>query len=311
MLDGRPGSVLEIGVGTGLILGRVAPRVDRYWGIDVSARVLEQLGRRVTGLGLDADVRLFECPADGLADLPEGTFDAVVINSVAQYFPSGDYLARVVAAAYDRVAPGGSLVLGDLRSLPLQRAFRLDVERLRLGHNATPAELRAALERGVENDRELTVAPLFIQEIADSLPDVRDLRITPRRGLDEHEMNAFRFDAVLRRGDGPPAAASTARALQLTWHRGAEAEFAAMMRDPDVPALELLDVPNRRTAVAAAAVVLLDGEQLVSAGDGEHPDELVARLSAPGWNVFAEWSAPGPLGEFSVVAQRRGAEVEP
>lgn len=310
VLDGRPGSVLEIGVGTGLILGRVAPRVDRYWGIDVSARVLEQLGRRVTGLGLDADVRLFECPADGLADLPEGTFDAVVINSVAQYFPSGDYLARVVAAAYDRVAPGGSLVLGDLRSLPLQRAFRLDVERLRLGHNATPAELRAALERGVENDRELTVAPLFIQEIADSLPDVRDLRITPRRGLDEHEMNAFRFDAVLRRGDGPPAAASTARALQLTWHRGAEAEFAAMMRDPDVPALELLDVPNRRTAVAAAAVVLLDGEQLVSAGDGEHPDELVARLSAPGWNVFAEWSAPGPLGEFSVVAQRRGAEVD-
>ena len=36
--------MLEIGVGTGLLLFRVAPHVERYLGVDFSAAALERLG---------------------------------------------------------------------------------------------------------------------------------------------------------------------------------------------------------------------------------------------------------------------------
>ena len=46
-----------------------------------------------------------------------GPFDMVVINSVAQYFPGADYLVRVIAAAVNATAPGGTVFVGDVRDL--------------------------------------------------------------------------------------------------------------------------------------------------------------------------------------------------
>src|SRR5262249_45621697 len=42
-----PRRVLEIGCGTGLLLWRLAPECDEYWGTDFSAQVLARLGAAV------------------------------------------------------------------------------------------------------------------------------------------------------------------------------------------------------------------------------------------------------------------------
>ena len=45
----------------------------------------------------------------------QGHFDAVVLNSVVQYFPSAGYLLDVLAVAMRLLAPGGAVFIGDVR----------------------------------------------------------------------------------------------------------------------------------------------------------------------------------------------------
>ena len=58
----------------------------------------------------------------------ERSFDTVVLNSVAQYFPDLDYLLRVLEGAAAALRPGGRIFVGDVRSLPLAGAFHASVE---------------------------------------------------------------------------------------------------------------------------------------------------------------------------------------
>ncbi|MFI0243156.1 amino acid adenylation domain-containing protein, partial [Streptomyces sp. NPDC016845] len=128
----RPRRILEIGVGTGLLLARLAPECEEYWGTDFSRTVIDELRRHV-----DADpvlatrVRLRTQPAHDFADLPQGHFDTIVLNSVAQYFPNAGYLEQVVHHALRALAPGGALFLGDLRNPRLLRTFASGVQAAR------------------------------------------------------------------------------------------------------------------------------------------------------------------------------------
>ncbi|MFI0743110.1 amino acid adenylation domain-containing protein, partial [Streptomyces sp. NPDC021100] len=105
-----PRRVLEIGVGSGLLLARLAPECEQYWATDFSANVIGRLERQVADAGLADRVRLRCQPADEITGLPDGYFDTVVLNSVVQYFPTGDYLARVLDGALRLLAPGGRIV---------------------------------------------------------------------------------------------------------------------------------------------------------------------------------------------------------
>ncbi|MER6799818.1 amino acid adenylation domain-containing protein, partial [Amycolatopsis mediterranei] len=123
----HPKRVLEIGVGSGLILSRIAPDAETYWGVDLSESAVENVRREVAAMPeLAGKVQLAARPAHDLGELPD--FDTVIINSVAQYFPSADYLAEVVKTAAARLVPGGTIFLGDLRNLRSLRAFRTAVE---------------------------------------------------------------------------------------------------------------------------------------------------------------------------------------
>src|SRR5262249_51909658 len=81
----QPRRVLEIGCGTGLILSRVAPHCEVYYGADFSGEALSQLSRRLGQFGLEGKVKLFKQAADNLSGIPRNYFDLVVINEVVQY----------------------------------------------------------------------------------------------------------------------------------------------------------------------------------------------------------------------------------
>ena len=56
-------------------------------------------------------VRLLVQSADVADGLPAGQFDAVVLNSVVQYFPSAGYLVEVLQLAMRMLAPGGAVFI--------------------------------------------------------------------------------------------------------------------------------------------------------------------------------------------------------
>ena len=123
----RPPRVLEIGCGAGLLLFPLAPAASKYVGTDFSRVALDYVRSQLAPQSL-TNVELFERGADDFTGLPSEAFDAIILNSVIQYFPSLDYLIAVVEQAVRVAAPGGQIFLGDVRSLPMLEAFYASIE---------------------------------------------------------------------------------------------------------------------------------------------------------------------------------------
>nr|WP_218577583.1 non-ribosomal peptide synthetase [Phytohabitans rumicis] len=189
-----PRRVLEIGVGSGLLLSRLAPDCDAYWGTDLAPSVIEQLRADVAAVPeLAGRVELRCQPADDLDGLPRGFFDTVVVNSVIQYFPGADYLTRVLTGALDLVGPDGAVFVGDVRNLRLAGHFHAAVAAARAGGDTRRV---AALEK------ELLVDPDYFATLAPAAVRVR-------RGRAHNELTRYRYDAVLRRSAPAVDAAPT------------------------------------------------------------------------------------------------------
>ena len=219
-----PRRVLEIGVGSGLILSRLAPGCEAYWGTDLSEEAVRALRAQVDAVPeLAGRVELRAQPAHDTAGLPEGYFDTVVINSVAQYFPSADYLADVLRAAAELLAPGGRLFVGDVRNARLLRCLRAAVETRRAGDGPEDKQaLRTAVERSVAWEGELLLDPDFFAALDGfDAGHPRQARHPPqradplplRRGAPPRAPPPRRRLLTVTRSPGPTSAAST------TWTR--------------------------------------------------------------------------------------------
>ena len=169
----RPVRVLEIGVGTGLLLSQLAPDCAEYWATDFSSPAIAALRAGVAGRSWADRVTLRVQPADVVDGLPEGHFDTVVLSSVAQYFPSAGYLVDVIGAALRLLAPGGALYVGDVRNLALLREFATGVQ-LAEGADGedTAAAMREQVRREMLGERELLLAPEFFLALPQRLSEI-------------------------------------------------------------------------------------------------------------------------------------------
>jgi amino acid adenylation domain-containing protein/non-ribosomal peptide synthase protein (TIGR01720 family) len=213
----RPRRILEIGVGSGLLLSRLAPECESYWGLDLSEEAVETLREATSGLG--DRVTLRAQPAHDLDGVPVGYFDTVVINSVAQYFPSAEYLSGVLRSAADRLAPGGQLFVGDVRNLRLHEEFRSAIRAARGTSSPRPAE------------RELLLDPDFFTGLGFSTVDVR-----VKRGRYDNELSRYRYDVVLSH-----APAFTSSEVVYEW--------GTDVREVQAPRFRLTGVPRERRLV--------------------------------------------------------------
>ncbi|MDS0137100.1 MULTISPECIES: amino acid adenylation domain-containing protein [unclassified Amycolatopsis] len=290
----RPKRVLEIGVGSGLILSRIAPDAETYWGVDLSESAVENVRREVAATPFADRVHLAARPAHDLGELPE--FDTVIINSVAQYFPSADYLAEVVKTAAARLAPGGTIFLGDLRNLRSLRAFRTAVE---LHRGRTDV---AAVDQAIAREGELVLDPDFFPALARGLDGFGDVDLWVKRGTAHNELTRHRYDVVLRKADrAEPAGEQVVAFGDLgAVERFLAAETPERLRVttiPDArPAGELAAVRALDAGDAEAALAALDGR------DGVDPEALYALGERAGYRVAVTLAAEG--GELEAVFSR-------
>ncbi|MGW5748980.1 condensation domain-containing protein, partial [Amycolatopsis sp. NPDC003861] len=273
----RPKRVLEIGVGSGLILSRIAPDAEEYWGVDLSEKAIANLRREVAATPFANKVHLAARPAHDLGELPE--FDTVIINSVAQYFPSVGYLAEVLRTAAAHVRPGGVIFLGDIRNLRSLRAFRTATE-LRHGRRDV-----AAVDQAIAREGELVLDPDFFMAL--DLDGFDDVDLWVKRGQAHNELTRHRYDVVLRKAPRP----DIPEELVVGFDELEQALAARPAR------LRVTGVPNARLSGELAAVAALaagDAGTALSSleqRDGVDPETLHELGERHGYRVDATLTA--------------------
>ena len=126
---GPLGSLLDLGTGTGRMLGLLGPRAVRATGLDSSHAMLSVARANLERAGLArADLRQGDIHAPPFA---RGGFDLVLVHQVLHYL---DDPARALRAAARLVAPGGRLLVVDFAPHDLE-FLRTQAHR-RLGFSA-------------------------------------------------------------------------------------------------------------------------------------------------------------------------------
>ncbi|MGA4844526.1 amino acid adenylation domain-containing protein [Streptomyces sp. G45] len=284
-----PRRILELGVGSGLLLAKIVDRVEEYWGTDISATVVDRVRAQAEQAGYGDRVHVSAQAADDLTGLPQGRFDTVVLNSVVQYFPNAAYLDQVLRQAMDLLVPGGRIVVGDVRSAATRVLMHTAVQRTAHPH-ASPDELRTLVKRELLAERELTLAPEWFTDWAARCSAVADIRLKP--GEAHNELTRHRYEVVLHKQ--PSDVLDVTDAPSLAWgdEDGVEDldELAALADRARGP-LRVTGIPNARLTgevSLAVATGLLD--PVATAGDPLDPQELLHWAGRHGREALLTWS---------------------
>jgi amino acid adenylation domain-containing protein/non-ribosomal peptide synthase protein (TIGR01720 family) len=318
----RAKRVLEIGCGTGLLLFPLAPICERYTGTDVSTTALESLRQAIASDQNLSHVLLRQQAAHDFSGLEAGGFDLVLINSVVQYFPDVHYLERVMRGAWSLLAPGGSLVIGDVRHRQLQTALYSSVELHRAAAEDSARLIAERARQRVQQEMELVLDPAFFESLAATLPQARSVDIALKRGYQHNELTRFRYDVILNRSPEAAPDRVVITTLPLDWRQeGCTLHWLEEQLGRQKPlALFLHAVPNRRLQGVADLLEFLEGpradptslqqrrERLNAPAEGLEPEDLWDLAKRYPYSVSITWS--DQPGCFDVQICRQGLNAQ-
>ncbi len=310
----QPKRVLEIGCGTGLILFRIAPHCTKYWGTDFSSVSLNCIQQQLQKQEMP-QVTLYQQMATDFEKVETAAFDAVILNSVVQYFPTIDYLISVLEGAVQATAPGGFIFIGDVRSLPLLQAFHASVQLYQAEPSLTCFELQQRIQRQIFQETELVIDPDFFTAIKQRFPQINHVQIQLMRGKHHNELTKFRYNVILH--ISAEIVSNTGNCSVLNWSEDnltASAVRQLLIENkPEI--LSIINVPNARLMSAIkTAEWLSDLKDFKTVGQirkalqelenfGVEPEDFYA-LNVP-YSVEITWSHSSTEGHYDVVFVRQ------
>ena len=310
----RPRQILEIGCGLGMVLFRLAPHCDRYWGTDFSEEALKYVEGELGRLNFAKHVSLLQRSADDLSGVDP--VDAVILNSVVQYFPNIQYLLKVLRGGVERTREGGFVFVGDVRSLPLLPAFAASVEFYRAKGDVSVHDLRDRIGARVSNTTELVIDPAFFLSLVRLVPRITHVQICLRRGRHHNEMTRFRYDVIMQ-VDGPPAA-QTPPPKRLDWSQDdlSLVRIQQFLQDERPDALHVSRIPNARLRREAEILNRISSQEHKTVADLRQsfgmrwldPEDLWSSMAEGPYAVDLGWPAFGSNGSFEARFTRRGME---
>ncbi|KAL7771423.1 hypothetical protein CFE70_001366 [Pyrenophora teres f. teres 0-1] len=259
MLNGqRPGNVLEIGSGTGMILFNLGDGLQSYVGLDPSRKAVQFIAETAKSIpGLAGKIRMYKATAADVGRLEQPVAASlVVINSVVQYFPSLDYLFKTVQQLVE-LEGTRTLFFGDVRSYALHREFLATRAVHMAGDRATKADIRRMVADMERVERELLVDPAFFTALPSRLPGLVDhVEILPKKMKATNELSCYRYAAVvhLTPRDGQ------ARELAVR-EAGSPVSPAAAAWPLYLATIAVSNIPYSKTMVSRCLVRSLDGAE--------------------------------------------------
>ncbi|GAB1198114.1 hypothetical protein APSETT444_007422 [Aspergillus pseudonomiae] len=220
LLNGQdPGKVLELGTGTGMILFNITKGLEEYVGIELVpqlACMVEKVAN--TDERLAGRVKVHPGVADRIEDfISEFIPDLVIVNSVAQYFPSAAYLSGIIHKLI-RLQGVKTLFFGDIRSYPLYDEFLVSKALHNAGAKATQDQVRKCIVESKAAETELLVDPAFFTSLTNQFPDrVEHVEILPKLMSATNELSCYRYSAIvhIKHATAPPR--TTHRVERSEW----------------------------------------------------------------------------------------------
>ena len=317
----HPKRVLEIGCGSGLLLFRVAPQCEYYFGTEPSERALVFLERRLKTEPQLSQVVLSQRMADDFEGFEPESLDTVIINSVAQYFPSLDYLVKVLEGAVRLTKPGGAIFIGDVRNLALLTAFHTSVQVNQAPNSLSAIDLIERARRSILQDEQLAIDPSFFHALPAHLGRISHVEVQLKRGSAQNETTKFRYDVCLRIGGGSTPSAKNSL---LDWQTGPQtvSELRRVLAETGPQNLVINNVTNARLLLEIKALDLLAANGVETVGDlrGRLRDDIEKPGIDPEewWKIGDEfncavevtWSASGKRECYDVILRPRALSVQ-
>jgi amino acid adenylation domain-containing protein len=254
----KPRRVLEIGCGTGLLLFQIAPRCLKYCGTDFSQVALDHIHETLSTQDRHLpELRLLNRMADDFEGIEKEEYDAVVLNSVVQYFPSAEYLLKVLKGALSAVRAGGFIFIGDIRNLTLLETFHVSVQLHRAPASFTSEQLLRMAGTQQELEEELVIDPAFFMGLRQHFPQIMQAQVLLKRGNCHNELTKFRYDAILEVGTDEPAPCGSVWVRD--WHdNGLSPSLLQRILQEERPeGLVVTRIPNSRIGSEVKALELL------------------------------------------------------
>lgn len=323
ILQLKPARVLEIGCGSGMLLLPLARQCASYCGTDFSEKGIAALRKQIAAdPAAWSHVQLYQQAADDFTGFAPLSFDTLILNSVVQYFPGIDYVVRVLAGALNVVEPGGSIFMGEIRSLPLLEAFHTDLALYEADDDLLLNRLQQRIREYTEQEKELAIDPEFFRVLPQHFPQLGHVDIHLKRGCSRNEITAFRYDVILHVGS------KQSTPLELPWQFWIEGKWTlpALRRhlSEQKPAvLVLKHVPNARLSSQVQAVEFLRQNTTLhtvrelraalknlSGEASVDPEDLWALSDDLPYGVDICWSGAPAHGYFDVVLRRHATSGE-
>jgi ubiquinone/menaquinone biosynthesis C-methylase UbiE len=305
-IDARPGDrVLEIGVGTGQIALKLVDHVAHFTGVDLSRPSLDYLQSQVDQRGFGDKTVLHVAAAHEISRrLSNGDISLVIINSVAQYFPSGDYLTDVIKQAMQTMKSGGRIFLGDIRSYVLIEYHNTQRALGSLPSHASVVDVRKVLESFSITQTELLLNPSFFFRLQHSLQGIAHVEILPKVMSCRNELSQYRYTVVLHVIQ-QPILVKPSTWLDFSTVDIPVRDLRSVLCDSDestigltkIRVLDLEGIYSLRTQIdgsdAEDNVSSLRGKLALPSGELPSPHALRLAAAQEGWTAFFDYSLQG------------------
>ncbi|MDQ0458488.1 class I SAM-dependent methyltransferase, partial [Rhizobium paknamense] len=300
------GNIFEIGIGNGLIMSKVLPNCKSYAGVDISKDVIAKLDYWIKcNQGSTPPIKVRVSDASSAFESNSGQADTVIMNSVCQYFPSGEYAKSVIDKCIDNVSPGGRVIIGDVRNLELHDCFSAEIIQSRCPDNDPRAISLFDVKKLSQKDKELLFSPAFFHQLSRTRDDIAAVDVRLKEATYNNEISRYRYDVIIYKS--PTSVYAPNEIQKDVWGASISslADLASVLevRKPDEILIE--GIRNRLISISYDSAAKLGCYTIVSDAREVIPAEIVELARSFAYEARITWSARAPYGFDAILVKRK------